>query len=90
MEETKLILRVFKFLALNPTGGYYYQSSNNKEKIFIEKPECSSLLKYRHYFKERQEIYLDPGSINYMNIEPRDKERQKMVYFCDSFFQNTM
>ena len=88
MQETKLILRVFKFLNLNPLGGYYYQSNYNKEKIFIEKPECSSLLKYRHYFKERQEIYLDPGSINYMNIEPRDKERQKMVFFCDSFFQN--
>ena len=75
-------------MTLNPLDGYYYQSSHNKEKVFIEKPECSLLLKYHHYFRERQEIYLDPGSINNMNIEPRDKERQKMVFFCDSFFQN--
>ena len=28
---------------MNPQGGYYYKSNNNKEDIFIKSPECASL-----------------------------------------------
>ena len=87
--DAKLVLRVTKLATLNltNTGAFYYQDDNN-QKIFLEKPECNSLLKYRHYFRDRQQINIDPSCINFMNIEPENQERQKMVFFCDSFFQN--
>ena len=56
IKETKYVLRILKYLTMNSDGGYYYQTKNDKEKVLLRKPECASILKYRHYFKEKKEI----------------------------------
>ena len=56
IKETKIILKILKNLTMNSSGSYYYKKNNDKEKVDIKKPECASLLKYYHYFKEKNEI----------------------------------